>query len=127
MFLGLPAKTEKANISLSNENLNSQDQHLLHQHGKELCIFQLGLVKFCAFSLKEKKSIGGNGIARERLTLHTKNLPPSEFQRTFLHYCCPSGVSYAVVILKLVLESAPREVKSHNVVHISGVLGGIKP
>ncbi|XP_037997182.1 FERM and PDZ domain-containing protein 2 [Motacilla alba alba] len=31
-----PAETEKANISLSNENLNSQDQHLLHQHEKHL-------------------------------------------------------------------------------------------
>nr|XP_054493813.1 FERM and PDZ domain-containing protein 2 [Agelaius phoeniceus] len=31
-----PAETEKANISLSNENLNSQEQHLLHQHEKHL-------------------------------------------------------------------------------------------
>ncbi|XP_066411252.1 FERM and PDZ domain-containing protein 2 [Molothrus aeneus] len=31
-----PAETEKANISLSNENLNSQEQHLLHQHVKHL-------------------------------------------------------------------------------------------
>ncbi|XP_050832404.1 FERM and PDZ domain-containing protein 2 [Serinus canaria] len=30
------AETEKANISLSNENLNSQEQHLLHQHEKHL-------------------------------------------------------------------------------------------
>lgn len=63
MFLGPLAETEKANISLSNENLNSQEQHLLHQHGKEICIFQLGLVKLCTFALKENKSIGDNGIA----------------------------------------------------------------
>ncbi|XP_026655527.2 FERM and PDZ domain-containing protein 2 isoform X1 [Zonotrichia albicollis] len=31
-----PAETEKANISLSNENLNSQEQHLLHEHEKHL-------------------------------------------------------------------------------------------
>ncbi|KAM7103292.1 LOW QUALITY PROTEIN: FERM and PDZ domain-containing protein 2 [Ciconia maguari] len=31
-----PAETEKANISFSNENLNSQEQHLLHQHEKHL-------------------------------------------------------------------------------------------
>ncbi|KAM4896608.1 FERM and PDZ domain-containing protein 2 [Sylvia borin] len=31
-----PAETEKANISLSNENVNSQEQHLLHQHEKHL-------------------------------------------------------------------------------------------
>lgn len=36
MFLGPPAETEKANISLSDENLNSQEQQLPHQHGKEL-------------------------------------------------------------------------------------------
>ncbi|XP_029886333.1 FERM and PDZ domain-containing protein 2 isoform X5 [Aquila chrysaetos chrysaetos] len=31
-----PAETEKANISFSNGNLNSQEQHLLHQHEKHL-------------------------------------------------------------------------------------------
>ncbi|XP_068053648.1 tyrosine-protein phosphatase non-receptor type 13-like isoform X2 [Anomalospiza imberbis] len=31
-----PAETEKASISLSNENLNSKEQHLLHQHEKHL-------------------------------------------------------------------------------------------
>ncbi|XP_053805259.1 FERM and PDZ domain-containing protein 2 [Vidua chalybeata] len=31
-----PAETEKAKISLSNENLNSKEQHLLHQHEKHL-------------------------------------------------------------------------------------------
>ncbi|XP_075574035.1 FERM and PDZ domain-containing protein 2 [Pelecanus crispus] len=31
-----PAETEKANISFSNENLNSQEQHLLHHHEKHL-------------------------------------------------------------------------------------------
>ncbi|KAM9285287.1 FERM and PDZ domain-containing protein 2 [Morus bassanus] len=30
------AETEKVNISFSNENLNSQEQHLLHQHEKHL-------------------------------------------------------------------------------------------
>ncbi|XP_058697373.1 FERM and PDZ domain-containing protein 2 [Poecile atricapillus] len=34
--LGPPAETEKANISLSDENLNSQEQHLLHRHEKHL-------------------------------------------------------------------------------------------
>ncbi|XP_061315251.1 FERM and PDZ domain-containing protein 2 isoform X3 [Pezoporus flaviventris] len=34
--LGPPAETEKANISFSDENLNSQEQHLLHQHEKHL-------------------------------------------------------------------------------------------
>ncbi|XP_025750540.1 tyrosine-protein phosphatase non-receptor type 20 [Manacus vitellinus] len=34
--LGPLAETEKANISLSNENLNSREQHLLHQHEKHL-------------------------------------------------------------------------------------------
>ncbi|XP_062462849.1 FERM and PDZ domain-containing protein 2 isoform X2 [Pezoporus occidentalis] len=33
---GPPAETEKANISFSDENLNSQEQHLLHQHEKHL-------------------------------------------------------------------------------------------
>ncbi|XP_040419953.1 tyrosine-protein phosphatase non-receptor type 13-like [Cygnus olor] len=36
MFLGPPAETEKANISLSNENLNSQEQQLPHQHEEHL-------------------------------------------------------------------------------------------
>lgn len=36
MLLGLPAETEKDDTCLSNENLNSQEQHLLSQHGKEL-------------------------------------------------------------------------------------------
>ncbi|XP_009998658.1 PREDICTED: tyrosine-protein phosphatase non-receptor type 20 [Chaetura pelagica] len=31
-----PAETEKASISLSNENLNSREKHLLHQHEKPL-------------------------------------------------------------------------------------------
>ncbi|XP_049666467.1 FERM and PDZ domain-containing protein 2-like isoform X5 [Accipiter gentilis] len=31
-----PAETEKASISFSNRNLNSQEQHLLHQHEKHL-------------------------------------------------------------------------------------------
>ncbi|RMC11583.1 hypothetical protein DUI87_11704 [Hirundo rustica rustica] len=31
-----PAETEKDNISLSNENLNSQEQYLLHQHEEHL-------------------------------------------------------------------------------------------
>ncbi|XP_068022271.1 FERM and PDZ domain-containing protein 2 isoform X3 [Melanerpes formicivorus] len=34
--LGSPAETEKVNISFSSENLNSQEQHLLHQHEKHL-------------------------------------------------------------------------------------------
>ncbi|XP_071419376.1 FERM and PDZ domain-containing protein 2 isoform X2 [Pithys albifrons albifrons] len=33
---GPPAETEKDGISLSNENLNSQEQHLLHQHERHL-------------------------------------------------------------------------------------------
>ncbi|XP_061214798.1 FERM and PDZ domain-containing protein 2 isoform X4 [Neopsephotus bourkii] len=33
---GPPVETEKASISFSNENLNSQEQHLLHQHEKHL-------------------------------------------------------------------------------------------
>ncbi|KAM6262829.1 FERM and PDZ domain-containing protein 2 isoform 2-T2 [Spheniscus humboldti] len=31
-----PAETEKANISFPNENLNSREEHLLHQHEKHL-------------------------------------------------------------------------------------------
>lgn len=110
MFLGPPTETEKANISLSNENLNSQEKHLLHQHGKELCIFQLGLVKLCAFSLKENKSLGDNGIAWERLTLHKKpaSLRVSENVYTvLLSIWCLSSTQF----LKLVLELAHREVK----------------
>ncbi|XP_040462886.1 FERM and PDZ domain-containing protein 2 isoform X6 [Falco naumanni] len=33
---GPPAETEKPSIFFSNENLNSQEQHLLHQHEKHL-------------------------------------------------------------------------------------------
>ncbi|XP_063195336.1 FERM and PDZ domain-containing protein 2 isoform X7 [Chroicocephalus ridibundus] len=36
MLLGPPAEPEKASISFSNENLNSQEQPLLHQHEKHL-------------------------------------------------------------------------------------------
>lgn len=55
MLSGPPAETEKDKNSLSNENLNAQEQHVLHQHGKELHIFQLRLVKFC--SLSERKEV----------------------------------------------------------------------
>lgn len=77
MFLGPPAETDKDNISLSNENLNSQEQHLLNQHGKELCIFQLGLVKLCAFTLKEKKSMGDNSLGK---TDSSKTCLPQSFR-----------------------------------------------
>lgn len=35
MLLGPPAETEKDDTCFSNENLNSQEQHLLSQHGKK--------------------------------------------------------------------------------------------
>lgn len=92
MLSGPPAETEKANISFSNENLNSQEQHLLHQDGKELCIFQLGFVKFCALSLKENKSVGDTGSTWERLILHKQNCLPQSFREQLYITCCLSCV-----------------------------------
>lgn len=95
MLLGPPAETEKANISFPNENLNSREEHLLHQHGEELCIFQLGFVKFPGLSLKENKSVGGTGSTWERLILHKQNCLPQSFGEHLYITCCPgiSGVS----------------------------------